>query len=128
MTQQNAALVEESAAAAESLKDQAHPADRDRVGLPPGHGRDGIGRPACEVRGGAPTDVRRRVTCGALEVPEVRRAERGAEGSPLAEALPASSAAAPKPLPKSSPKPSAPVAPPPPRPAPAADDGDWGTF
>ncbi|WP_377161268.1 methyl-accepting chemotaxis protein [Roseateles sp. UC29_93] len=64
------------------------PADRDRVGLPPGHGRDGIGRPACEVRGGAPTDVRRRVTCGALEVPEVRRAERGAEGSPLAEALP----------------------------------------
>ncbi|ANH68591.1 methyl-accepting chemotaxis protein [Mitsuaria sp. 7] len=137
MTQQNAALVEESAAAAESLKDQAHRLTEIvsvfRLGS---EGMASVARPA------KPAPTSRPATSAASSTSSSKSPKSGA---PIAAPKPASKVMAtaaggavhdavkpplstPRPVSKPNPKPAVTTAPPPPRPAPAADDGDWETF
>ncbi len=103
MTQQNAALVEESAAAAESLKEQAQ--------------RLVEAVAVFRVAGGE-----------SHRAPAPRPAAPAPKAAPRA-AAPAPKAAAPRPAPPAAAKPAPVSAPrPAPAPAPAAAEGDWETF
>ena len=122
MTQQNAALVEQSAAAAESLKDQAQQmAQAVSIFKVSGslHGA-AVSRPARDItpRAPAPAPIRAAVS-QARETPALgQHAPKAAAARPT-PARPAQIAAAPKP----------PAArPPAPAPAPKAADEDWETF
>jgi uncharacterized phage infection (PIP) family protein YhgE len=118
MTQQNAALVEESAAAAESLKEQAHKlaAIVATFRLGDGHARPAASAntPAAPAFAAPPAKARP----AAAEVAAKQVIERAREESRPAvqEAVPVLTAAVP-------------AAPPAPAPSkPASDDGDWETF
>jgi methyl-accepting chemotaxis protein len=107
MTQQNAALVEESAAAAESLREQS--------------ARMAEAISVFRLGGGAT----QRST--AAMAPAVHK-PAAAPAKPAAKAAAPKPAASPRPA-ATTPKPTAAAAPrPAPSPAPAADDGDWETF
>ncbi|MFG6440675.1 methyl-accepting chemotaxis protein [Roseateles sp. LKC17W] len=106
MTQQNAALVEESAAAAESLKEQAQRLiEAVSVFRVSGHQTQAQARPAT-VRPAPP----------AVKPPAPAPAASRAAKAPASRPAPAKPAA------------TTPVRPPPPAAAPAADSGDWETF
>ncbi|WP_431261099.1 methyl-accepting chemotaxis protein [Roseateles chitinivorans] len=135
MTQQNAALVEESAAAAESLKDQAH-----RLTEIVSVFRLGADGMPTVARGAKPASAAARPAATAAPAspakasppPAAPTAARKAQpAAKVAHAAPPSSNGAATEPPKAS-TPAAKAAPrsapPPPRPAPAADDGDWETF
>ncbi|MDR7272313.1 methyl-accepting chemotaxis protein [Pelomonas saccharophila] len=105
MTQQNAALVEESAAAAESLREQS--------------ARMAEAISVFRLGGAAPRSAAPRARAPAVHKPAA------------APAKPAVKAAAPRPVAAVAPKTAPAAAPRPaaaPAPAPAADDGDWETF
>ncbi|MFX1677777.1 methyl-accepting chemotaxis protein [Mitsuaria sp. CC2] len=132
MTQQNAALVEESAAAAESLKDQAHRLTEIvsvfRLGA---EGMPTVARSAKPASSARPTAAASTATPSRAKTPQssagsthASTAARKSPPAPPAPPSPKAPSAAPVPVAKASP----PSAPPPPRPAPAADDGDWETF
>jgi len=113
MTQQNAALVEESAAAAESLREQASKL----AGLVSGF--------KLQAGGGSAHGA-------SLQTPprSVAAAKPKAAPAPAVKAAapkPAPAPAAPKPLPKVT-RTVAPTPTPAPKPAAPADDGDWETF
>ncbi|MGN7877278.1 methyl-accepting chemotaxis protein, partial [Roseateles sp. 22389] len=142
MTQQNAALVEESAAAAESLKDQAHRLTEIvsvfRLGQDAMEGvkraapataaaRAPAARPATSAASAASTASPR----SASTAPGAVTKMASTQPAPMKAVRPGANGAAHgavKP-PAAKPATAAPsVAAPPPRPAPAADDGDWETF
>jgi len=116
MTQQNAALVEESAAAAESLRDQSRQLAAAVAGF--------------RLQPGAAAAPVARAVIGQVQAKAARDAGKPAAAAPrapapVAKAAPAS--AAPKAVPAPTPKPAAPRAPA----APAAannNDGDWESF
>jgi methyl-accepting chemotaxis protein len=118
MTQQNAALVEESAAAAESLREQS------------ARMTEAIG--VFRLAGG----THRTPAAKAPAAPKPAAVKSPAASKPVARtaANPASATAAPKPAPVASRKTAAAPAPAPapaaraPQPATTADDGDWETF
>ena len=133
MTQQNAALVEESAAAAESLKDQAHRLTEIvsvfRLGAegmasvaptakPPKAATAAPSFPSSKAPSSSPP--------AALTKPPMTKP--AAKGAPRSPAAPTPTAPKPRPTPSPKPATAGAVAPPPTRPAPAADDGDWETF
>ena len=133
MTQQNAALVEESAAAAESLKEQAHrlvdavsvfrvssqDASAPRASPPPAATPAPVAHaPAAKTSAAKPP---------AVKAPATKPTAAPAKPATAPKAA-ASKAAAPRPAPVAKPV-STPAAPPKPAPAPATvDDGDWETF
>jgi hypothetical protein len=108
MTQQNSALVEESAAAAESLKDQARRlsglVDSFRVTDAPAAARPAAQAPARQaiVRASQSSKavVAQKPKPPAARAPQAPQAPRAAAAAPAAQAAPAK----------------------------AADDGDWETF
>jgi len=120
MTQQNAALVEESAAAAESLREQS----RQLAGVVAGFRLDANAAPA-----GAATTTATAAPARAAQA-VIARAKVGAAAAPAAPKSapkPAPKAAAPKPPVAAAAKP-LPAAKPAPAPAPANNDSDWETF
>ncbi|HEY1397077.1 methyl-accepting chemotaxis protein [Roseateles sp.] len=138
MTQQNAALVEESAAAAESLKDQAHRLTEivsvfrlGAEGMAPVARTAKPAKPAAVAPPSSPSSSSSSLKASPSS-PSAATTKPAAKGAPKSPAPP--TLAAPKPMPSPSPSPSpkpttaAAVASPPPRSAPAADDGDWETF
>ena len=142
MTQQNAALVEESAAAAESLKDQAHRLTEIvsvfRLGQDAMEGVKRVApvqaaaaapaaRPAASAASTASTASPR----SASTAPGAGTKMASTQPAPMKAVRPGANGAAHGAVKPPTPKPAAAapsVAAPPPRPAPAADDGDWETF
>ncbi|WP_431287413.1 methyl-accepting chemotaxis protein [Roseateles chitinivorans] len=143
MTQQNAALVEESAAAAESLKDQAHrlteivsvfrlgadgmPAVA-RTAKPASAARPAATAASAATTGPAKASQPAAGSTAARKSPPAPLARKAPSASPSPNSAATEPATAAAPAAKSPPRPLPPSAPPPPRPAPAADDGDWETF
>ncbi|MDT7516091.1 methyl-accepting chemotaxis protein [Rhodoferax mekongensis] len=122
MTQQNAALVEESAAAAESLREQADRMKQAVAVFKVSANQDGTPLASVPVRSGKPS-------------PNFKGPERrsGQAAGPQARASTAKASAAPKPsAPKPAPTPAPslqkPVATASSRPVPAGGDDDWETF
>jgi methyl-accepting chemotaxis protein len=120
MTQQNAALVEESAAAAESLKEQAiklaHVVSTFR--LDPGQAAAPVAAPvpaSASASGRSPIPAAPKPAHASAADHAIARAK--AQASP-----PAARSPAPAPAPAPAPKPETPPA------APKADDGDWESF
>ncbi len=133
MTQQNAALVEESAAAAESLKDQAHRLTEIvsvfRLGADgmPTVARPAKASPAARPAAASPTSIAAASPTSIAAAPaSVKPSPPASTQAPAAAAT--TSGGTPPAARRPAAKPSPAVAPPPPRPAPAADDGDWETF
>ncbi len=133
MTQQNAALVEEAASAAESLKDQSGRLSQaisvfrlDGARAPsvaPGHASPAVTRPAAKPASPAkPTAAPRAAAPKAAPKPVAQSPAQ----SPVQAAAPAPAKAAAKPAP--APAKPAPVASAPKALASTADDGDWETF
>ncbi|MBB4844534.1 methyl-accepting chemotaxis protein [Paucibacter oligotrophus] len=116
MTQQNAALVEQSAAAAESLREQAGKLAELVSGFKLQGGEARASRPAAPAR--APASVKPGAAPSPASRPKLNKA------SPPSKA--ASSAPIPLAAPVTAKAPAA--AKPAPAPKPAADDGDWETF
>ena len=124
MTQQNAALVEESAAAAESLSDQAR-----KLAALVAHFKLGQGGLADAPPSPAPAPMARASTSGNTFKPMGKPAAK-APAQPAAKAA-AKMPAKPLSTPAKAPRPAAPAPRPaaaPPAPAASAPDGDWETF
>ncbi len=123
MTQQNAALVEESAAAAESLKEQAHKLiDAVAVFRVTGAGD----APRSSAARAAPKPASRPAQATAVPRPTPSAPATAAKKAmaPLAT----KAAAAPRPAPAAAAAKPTPAVAPRPAPAAAAEDGDWETF
>ncbi|MFZ5543507.1 MAG: chemotaxis protein, partial [Pseudomonadota bacterium] len=119
MTQQNAALVEESAAAAESLKDQAHKLN----GLVATFRLDDRGRPAGFGAAPVPPVATAKPAAPATPHQSAARALIERVRQPAPPAKPAAAPAAAAPVPVAAVPAAAPAA------APAKqDDGEWETF